>query len=113
MYREIFWSIANVAESKARGEAMKRVNRVRELQANVHTSLSAIGTPLEDELPDLVATPEDLMRALSDWALMFLEELETVKPEVAPSVLQQATREHRFVLQKAGFYDRLPWTVTW
>jgi hypothetical protein len=28
-------------------------------------------------------------------------------------VLKESTREHRYVLQAAGFYDRLPWQVTW
>jgi len=28
-------------------------------------------------------------------------------------VLRGATREHRYVLQSAGFYDALPWSVTW
>jgi hypothetical protein len=34
-------------------------------------------------------------------------------PGTAPKVLKDATREHRYVLQAAGFYSRLPWQVTW
>jgi len=34
-------------------------------------------------------------------------------PGTAPKVLKDATREHRYVLQAAGFYARLPWQVTW
>ena len=36
-----------------------------------------------------------------------------VDEEFGADVLRDATREHRFVLQKAGFYERLPWTVNW
>jgi hypothetical protein len=34
-------------------------------------------------------------------------------PGTATKVLKDATREHRYVLQAAGFYGRLPWRVTW
>jgi hypothetical protein len=34
-------------------------------------------------------------------------------PGTAPQVLRDATREHRYLLQSAGFYDRLPWPVAW
>ena len=34
-------------------------------------------------------------------------------PGTAPKVLKDATREHRYVLQAAGFYAGLPWQVTW
>ena len=53
------------------------------------------------------------MYALSDWAHQLLEELEVIAPGVAPEVLKQGTKEQRFMLQTAGFYDRLPWTVRW
>jgi hypothetical protein len=32
---------------------------------------------------------------------------------VARQVLKDATRDHRYVLQRAGFFTRLPWPVTW
>ncbi|NIM48471.1 MAG: hypothetical protein GTN62_02150 [Gemmatimonadales bacterium] len=112
-YRELFWSIVNAAEREVPGEATKRVKRHRDLLANVHKSLTALGTPLDRDPIDVVASPEELNYALSDWALQFLEELEIIAPGIAPGVVQEATREHRFVLQKAGFYDRLPWTMHW
>lgn len=58
-------------------------------------------------------TPSDLTRALAEWVTEVLEELEVVQPGSAVSLLRQATREQRFVLQAAGFYDRLPWPVEW
>ncbi|UCF41288.1 MAG: hypothetical protein JSW43_02845 [Gemmatimonadota bacterium] len=113
VYRELFWAIADAAEQQVPGESRKRVERLRDLQANVHTSLAAIGTPL-DATPDYpVATPPELMYALSDWVLQLLEELEVIAPGVAPDVLKHGTKEQRYMLQTAGFYDRLPWTVHW
>lgn len=112
-YRDIFWAIANRAESEVPGDAMKRVYQVRDLLTGVHQALAAIGTPPDREAPDLVATPSELNYALSDWALQLLEQLEVMSPGIAPDVLRDATREHRFVLQKADFYGRLPWAVRW
>ena len=113
VYRELFWAIADAAEQQVPGEARKRVERLRDLQANVHKPLAAIGTPLDADPDYPVATPHELMCALSDWALSLLEELEVIAPGVAGDVLKQGTKEQRYVLQTAGFYDRLPWTVRW
>ncbi len=113
VYRELFWAIADAAEQQVPGEARKRAERLRDLQANVHKPLAAIGTPLDADPDYPVATPHELMCALSDWALSLLEELEVIAPGVAGDVLKQGTKEQRYVLQTAGFYDRLPWTVRW
>ena len=113
VYRELFWSIADAAEEQVPKEARKRVERLRDLQANVHKPLAAIGTPLDAEPEYTVATPHELMLALSDWALSLLEELEVIAPGVAADVLKQGTKEQRYMLQTAGFYERLPWTVRW
>ncbi len=112
-YRELFWAIVAAADAEASGEAMKHAVRLRDLTGKVHTPLEAIGLPLDRDATPIVTTPEALNVALSDWALPFLEQVEIVAPGVAPAVLESATRDHRFVLQKAGFYDRLPWTVHW
>jgi hypothetical protein len=112
-YREAFWAIAEAAEAEVPRKAMKRVERIRDLQANVQQALKVIGAPRDEDPADLVTTPQELMFALSDWTLTLLEELEVIAPGAAPTVLKEGTREHRFILQKAGFYDRLPWTVSW
>lgn len=112
-YRELFWAIAYAAERQVPGEALKRAYAVRDLVAGVHQPIATLGTPLDRDAPDLVASPPELTYALSDWALQLFEQLEIVSPGIATQALQEATRDHRFVLQSAGFYDRLPWTVTW
>lgn len=112
-YRELFWSIADAAEREVPVEAMKHAYRSRDSLAQTHPVLDAIGTPLDREAREIVVTPEQLPLALADWALQLLEQLEIIAPGVAPDIVRDATKEHRFVLQKAGFYDRLPWTPTW
>ncbi|MFQ6044976.1 MAG: hypothetical protein ACE5PT_01280 [Gemmatimonadales bacterium] len=112
-YRELFWQLVNTAEKEMPGESLKRAIRLRDEVAQEHHSLKAIGTPADRPVPDLVATPEEITAALAAWTHKILEQLEVIAPGVAPEVLKGATREHRFVLQRAGFYEALPWTVSW
>jgi hypothetical protein len=69
--------------------------------------------PRGGDMPDAVVQPDDLSHALTDWTLQLLEGVEVVMPGTAPKVLKDATREHRYVLQAAGFYGRMPWPVSW
>jgi hypothetical protein len=113
IYRELFWSVATVADREASGDAMKHVNRLRDLVAKVHPSLEVVGLPLEREAPDIVATESELTLALAEWVSQLLEHLEIVAPGIAPEVLREATKDQRYLLQRAEFYERLPWTVRW
>ncbi len=112
-YRELFWSIAERAEQETSGSAAKHVRDIRDLLKKVHTPLDVIGLPLEEEAEALVTTGAELTYALSDWALQLLEQVEITAPGAAPTILRDATRDHRYVLQRAGFYERLPWTFAW
>lgn len=112
-YRELFWAIARAAERHVAQEGLKRSCGVRDLLSGMHPALAVLGTPLDREADDLVATPRELTAALSEWTSQMLEQLEVIAPGVAPAVLKEATREHRFVLQRAGFFESLPWTVRW
>jgi hypothetical protein len=112
-YRELFWAIAEQADGETSGSASKHVHHFRDLLKKVHRPLEVIGQPLDRETDDLVTTRDELTLALSDWALQVLEQVEITAPGAAPSILRDATREQRFVLQSAGFYERLPWTVAW
>jgi hypothetical protein len=113
IYRELFWAIAEAAEREAGGEGMKHAHRLRDLVANVHDVLHIIGTPRDRETAAVVATEGDLTLALAEWTSQLLEHIEIVAPGSAPDILRQATADERYLLQRAGFYERLPWTVTW
>ena len=112
-YRELFWGLANAAEQEANGSGLAQAIKYRDLLSTMHSSLPAIGRPLDDEAVDVLTTPEELTSALAEWAMQFLDQVEIVAPGAAPDVLKRATKEHRFKLQRTGFYDRLPWTVNW
>lgn len=112
-YRELFWRILTVAEQQVPGEAKQRGVKIRDALAKGEGPLAAIGAPLERDPPELVMRPEQLTQGLADWTRQLLQQLEIIAPGVAPTVVREATKEHRFVLQKAGFYQGLPWTVNW
>jgi len=112
-YRDLFWRITESAEGQVPGEALKRAHRLRDALQPTHAVLAAIGVARDRDPVAVVASPLELTWALADWTLQLLEQLEVIAPGVAPVVLKEATREQRFVLQKAGFYQRLAWTVAW
>jgi hypothetical protein len=112
-YRELFWRILAVAEQQVPGEAHQRGVKLRDALAKGPGPLGAIGAPLDRDLPEVVLRPEQLTQGLADWTRQLLQQLEIIAPGVAATIVRDATKEHRFVLQKAGFYRALPWSVTW
>ncbi len=111
--REVFWRLAEHVEREAPGDGMLRAERLRDSVVETHPSLSAVSVPRDAALRAEVMTPEEMTLGLAEWTRQLLEQVEVVAPGAAPVVLQAATKDHRFVLQRAGFYARLPWTVTW
>lgn len=114
-FRELFWSITSACDAETSGMATKQAIKYRDLLSKIHPALAAIGQPLDRDSVDvgMVATPQQLTSALAEWTMQFLEQVEILAPGSAPAVLKKATREQRFVLQKTGYYDGLPWTVRW
>ncbi len=112
-YRELFWRMLAAAEEQVPGEAQQRGLKLRDALANGSSPLGVIGAPPEQELSDVVAGPEQLTQSLAGWTRQLLQQLEIIAPGVAPVIVREATHEQRFVLQKAGFYEALPWTVSW
>jgi hypothetical protein len=112
-YREVFWRIAEAAEQEVPGEAMTRALKLKDRLVPTHDALGVLATPRERELEPRLFTAEGITLSLSDWALQLLEQLEVIAPGAATQVLKHATRDHRYVLQRAGFFTRLPWPVSW
>ena len=112
-YRELYWRIVDAVEREFPGEAKRRAQKVTAAIVNTHQALALLSVPRGMDTPDAVVRPEELATALTDWALQLLEGAEVMMPGTATKVLKDATREHRYVLQAAGFYGRLPWRVTW
>ncbi|HEY3280417.1 MAG TPA: hypothetical protein VGJ83_07870 [Gemmatimonadales bacterium] len=112
-YRELYWRIVDAVEKEFPGDAKRRAQKVAAAIVGTHEALALLSVPRGADTPDAVVRPEELSSALTDWALQMLEGAEVMMPGTAPKVLKDATREHRYVLQAAGFYARLPWQVTW
>ncbi|HET7038884.1 MAG TPA: hypothetical protein VFH97_03295, partial [Gemmatimonadales bacterium] len=112
-YREVFWRIAETAEREVPGEALGRAQKLKDRLAPTHASLAVLSTPRERELEPRLFTADAVTIGLSDWAGQLLEQLEVIAPGIAGQVLKEATRDHRYVLQRAGFFGRLPWPLTW
>ena len=111
--REVFWRLAEHAEREAPQAGLKRALKLRDAVAASHPPLVAVSVPRDQPLTGDVMTPQDVTTGLAQWTRQLLEQLEVVAPGAAPAVLQAATKDHRFLLQRAGFYGQLPWTVTW
>jgi hypothetical protein len=112
-YRELYWRIVDAVEREFPGEAKRRAQKVTSAIVGTHQALALLSVPRGTDTPDAVVRPEELSIALTDWALQLLEGAEVMMPGTATKVLKDATREHRYVLQAAGFYGKLPWRVTW
>jgi len=112
-YRELYWRIVDAVDREFSGEARRRAQKVTAAIVDTHEALALLSVPRGTDTPDAVVRPEDLSGALTDWALQLLEGAEVMMPGTATKVLKDATREHRYVLQAAGFYGKLPWRVTW
>jgi hypothetical protein len=112
-YRELYWRIVDAVEQELPGDAKKRAQKLCDAMLRTHKALGLLSVPRGGDMPDAVVQPDELSHALTDWTLQLLEGVEVVMPGTAPKVLKDATREHRYVLQAAGFYGRMPWPVSW
>ena len=112
-YRELYWRIVDEVEKEFPGDARRRAQKVSVGIMDLHRAIGILSAPRGADTPDAVVRPEELSSALTDWSLQLLEGVEVMMPGTAPKILRDATREHRYVLQSAGFYGRLPWQVTW
>src|SRR5438034_959428 len=105
--------IVDEVDKEFPGEAKRRASRVCAGIVGTHRALSLLSVPRGADTPDAVVQPDELSSALTDWSLQLLEGVEVVMPGTAPKILREATKEHRYVLQAAGFYTGLPWQVAW
>jgi len=112
-YRELYWRIVDEVDKEFPGEAKRRAQKVSSGIREAHKAILILSAARGAETPEAVVQPEELSSALTDWSLQLLEGVEVMMPGTAPKILREATREHRYVLQSAGFYNRLPWQVSW
>lgn len=112
-YRELLWRITDAVDAEFPGDGKKRAARAADGMRATVPAIALLTVPREQDVPEAVVQPEELASALADWTRRVLEGVEVMMPGAAVKVLREATREHRYVLQAAGYYAALPWPVTW
>lgn len=113
LFREVQARIIAAADKELMGEAQRKHLRVSASLAVLHPALELLSLPEYGAPPSLVVTGEELATAFAAWTSKLLHDVELVSPGGAGSVLKDATKENRHQLQAAGYFDRLPWKVTW
>jgi hypothetical protein len=112
-YHDVYWHIVDEVDKEFPGQGRRRAQKVCTGILGIHRALAVLSAPRDMDPPEAVVRPEELASALADWSLQLLEGVEVVMPGTAPKILKEGTREHRYVLESAGFYARLPWQVAW
>jgi hypothetical protein len=112
MFRRYVWDLAELAATEV-SDALQRSERVRMRLVPQYDLLRSFGGPRGSDLSDPIAEPAAVADAIAAWTRELLQELEIVHPQIAPRLLRDAGREHRFALSAVGFFERLPWRVQW
>ena len=113
IYRELYSRFVEALEVEMPTDGRRKSDRASAAVASVNPALLILASPTLDAEPDLPVAAEALTQALADWVYRLLEDLELVSPGSGPHLLQEVTRDQRYMLQAAGFYDRLPWRISW
>lgn len=113
MFRHFVWDLVDLAERELPNDAARRAERVRMRLLAQHDALASVGGARGSEFADPIVEPPMLADAVAAWTREFLGELEVVHPQVAPRLLKDSAREHRFALSAVGFFEKLPWRIQW
>ena len=113
LFRDVQSRIITAADKELMGEAQRKHQRVSASLTVQHPALELLSLPEYGAPPALVVTSEELTAALVAWTAKLLNDVELVSPGGAVTVLKDAGKENRHQLQAAGYFDRLPWKVTW
>jgi hypothetical protein len=113
LFREVQAKIVASADKELMGDAKRKHERVSTSLRALHPALELLAASEYGPPPALVVTGDDLTSAFAAWTVKLLQDVELVAPGGALTVLKEATKENRHQLQASGYFDRLPWKVTW
>jgi len=113
LFREVQGRILTAADKELMGEATRKHQRVSASLVVQHPALELLSLPEYGAPPTLVVTVEELTAAFAAWTSKLLHDVELVSPGGAVTVLKDAGKENRHQLQAVGYFERLPWKVTW
>ena len=110
-YRGLMGRLVARLDTAGNGAAAELADSARAMLVDRHPVLARF-TIANGNGRDPVVTPDALTPAIAAWVaeLLFASDFGGATPE---EVLAELTHERRHMLQSAGFFDLLPWTVTW
>ena len=113
-YRELTHALVGRLVEGGNPGAPKVAEYAREALVPDHPCLACFSalSPAPD-LHDPVVDAEALTAAVAQWVqemILAAVDLDTTRPE---EILRSVTHERRRAFQSAGFFQRLPWPITW
>lgn len=112
-YRDILQRISHAVELELPAEGRRKQERASIAVAASYPVFMVLTSASVDEKPLGPVSADALTVSFADWTTRVLQDVELVVPGAAERVIRHATRDQRFVLQAAGFYERLPWRIRW
>ena len=113
VYRELFNRISLAIVEELPSDGRRKGERASAAVQAVHPVFTALTTATTEDEPSSPISAEALTASFADWTSRVLQEVELVSPGSAERLIRDATRDQRFVLQAAGFYEKLPWHISW
>lgn len=113
VYREIFNRISLAVEAELPTEGRRKGERASIAVQASHPVFSVLTSATNEDEPTLPISADALTASFADWTTRVLGDVELVSPGSAERLIRESTRDQRFVLQAAGFYDKLPWQIRW
>jgi hypothetical protein len=113
LYREIHTRILAAVEQELPVDGARKHQRISGALRPSHPGIELLTAPEYGADPDVAVTSDELTGALAAWTAKLLQEVDMVAPGAGERTIKSATREHRYVLQASGFYERLPWRIAW
>lgn len=113
MFRHYVWDLVELAERELPSDGAKRAERTRNRLSGTHDVLKLVGGVRGSDFADPIIEPKLLGESVAAWTKEYLTELEVIRPGIAPALLRDAAREHRFALGAVGFFEQIPWRIEW
>jgi hypothetical protein len=113
LFREVQARIVASADKELMGEAGRKHPRISAAVKALHPAIELLDALEYGAPPARVVTGEELTAAFAAWTEKLLKDVELVAPGGAVTVLKDAAKENRHQLQASGYFERLPWKVTW
>lgn len=113
VYRELFNRISLAIVAELPSDGRRKGERASAAVQAVHPVFTVLTSATSEDEPSSPISADGLTASFADWTSRVLQEVELVSPGSAERLIRDATRDQRFVLQAAGFYEKLPWQIRW